>query len=323
MSAADASRWVSGKRPVRSGRLLAVGRSTGEPAGMKTGAGSAVPASPSRPRETGLTQNVIGWESMVESAVTFARSAAGGRSAAGRAAIDTFFVVLLAADPDGRAWILREDLHLVRRSVRAAHPAGLLIVTSPDRSHLVLVLPGSRGGAAPVDAGASAEQVRATLAGAGRQVLVTVAVAPRCDHVPVALAEARTVLWVVRAVHHPPGTYRLDDVLIEAAVLRSPDIAARLATRLAPLASSGAPLLETLRSFLASGHDRQRTARRMHIHPNTLIYRLRRIRELTGLSPTRPADIQTLGAALAAWQVLGEDTQEAAGKSDQQEIGRR
>lgn len=214
------------------------------------------------------------------------------------------FAVLEAVDPDGRRWNGGNDLHHAFFSARAAHGQAVFTTTSADRRHLVLLV-ASPDGEEAVDAEAAAERLRSDLAATGRRALVASAVAAGPDDLRMALDEVRTVLWVVLSVHYPPGIYQLDDVLIEAAVLRSPDIAARLAQRVAPLASSGAPLLETLRSFLTNGHDRRRTARRMHIHPNTLVYRLRRIHELTGLSPTRPVDIQTLGAALAAWQVVG------------------
>ncbi|MGW7416296.1 helix-turn-helix domain-containing protein, partial [Streptomyces sp. NPDC054863] len=38
----------------------------------------------------------------------------------------------------------------------------------------------------------------------------------------------------------------------------------------------------------------------LHIHPNTVDYRLRKIAELTGADPLKTADVALLGAALAA-----------------------
>jgi DNA-binding PucR family transcriptional regulator len=110
---------------------------------------------------------------------------------------------------------------------------------------------------------------------------------------------------VVRLLEYPPDIYQIDDVPVEASLMRSPDLAAILAARLAPLMGSGAPLIETLRVYLESSQNRRDAAKALFIHPNTLDYRLRRIRELTGLSPTVPHDIQTLGAAIVAWRLVG------------------
>jgi hypothetical protein len=48
-------------------------------------------------------------------------------------------------------------------------------------------------------------------------------------------------------------------------------------------AEHGTPLLPSLRTYLDSFGDMVAAARQLHVHPNTLRYRLRRIRELTGL----------------------------------------
>lgn len=58
-------------------------------------------------------------------------------------------------------------------------------------------------------------------------------------------------------------------------------------------------LLETLRAFLRHS-GRRPAASFLHVHPNTVDYRLRRITNLTGLDPTRVGDAALLGAALAA-----------------------
>jgi hypothetical protein len=48
-------------------------------------------------------------------------------------------------------------------------------------------------------------------------------------------------------------------------------------------AAHGSPLLTSLRTYLDSFGDMVGAARQLHVHPNTLRYRLRRIAELTGL----------------------------------------
>ncbi|MCW2888473.1 MAG: putative transcriptional regulator, PucR family [Streptosporangiaceae bacterium] len=57
-----------------------------------------------------------------------------------------------------------------------------------------------------------------------------------------------------------------------------------------PMRSAGAPLLDTLTTYLEQGSSLEATARLLFVHPNTVRYRLRRVTELTGLSPTDARD---------------------------------
>jgi DNA-binding PucR family transcriptional regulator len=57
-------------------------------------------------------------------------------------------------------------------------------------------------------------------------------------------------------------------------------------------------LLETLEVFMRIGLDRRSAADELHVHPNTLDYRLRRIEELTGFELSRPDDVAVLALAL-------------------------
>ncbi|CAN3984366.1 PucR family transcriptional regulator [Kitasatospora purpeofusca] len=125
--------------------------------------------------------------------------------------------------------------------------------------------------------------------------------------VPAAAALAAEVLEVALAVGRPPGLHRLDDLLVEYQLSRPSRARSRLAALLAPLDDAG-ELLTTLRVHLAGGLSRRHTAQVLHLHPNTVDYRLRRIAVRTGLDPTRPADLPRITAALAA-----RDAERAAG----------
>jgi hypothetical protein len=173
------------------------------------------------------------------------------------------------------------------------------VLAAADGTELVVLVPALRG----VDRSeirSHAGLLRS--AGPGSLVIGAAASADRAG-VADAVAQARAVLQVVRMLAYPGGVYQVDDVPVEVSLMRSPDLAVLLSERLVPLYSSGAPLLETLRVYLETSQDRRQAAAALHIHSNTLDYRLRRIRELTGLSPTVPRDIQTLGAALTAWRL--------------------
>jgi DNA-binding PucR family transcriptional regulator len=64
------------------------------------------------------------------------------------------------------------------------------------------------------------------------------------------------------------------------------------------LARAGGELLETLDGFFAAGGVLESAARALFVHPNTVRYRLRRVGEITGLSPLLPRDAFALRVAL-------------------------
>ncbi|HEY3470616.1 MAG TPA: helix-turn-helix domain-containing protein [Amycolatopsis sp.] len=142
-----------------------------------------------------------------------------------------------------------------------------------------------------------ADVVRALSRAAAVEVTAGVAVAEP-DEVVTAAPCARRILAVARTFGRPPGVYRLDDVVLEYQLSCPSEARDRLAELLDPVADK-ADLLETLRAYLRLG-DRRTTAARLHVHPNTVDYRLRRVQALTGLDPTATADITLLGAAVVA-----------------------
>jgi purine catabolism regulator len=63
-------------------------------------------------------------------------------------------------------------------------------------------------------------------------------------------------------------------------------------------------LVETLRAYLESG-EQQAAAKRLAVHPNTLRYRLDRIREISGLELDDPETRLNLSVALRIYNLLG------------------
>lgn len=110
-------------------------------------------------------------------------------------------------------------------------------------------------------------------------------------------------LCSVRRAGRPAGLYRLADVLLDYQLSRPSQALSGLAALLAPL-DRKPELLRTLEHYLAGGLDRRGTGTALHVHPNTVAYRVRRIGELTGLDPARPGDLQLLNAALVARRTL-------------------
>jgi hypothetical protein len=126
--------------------------------------------------------------------------------------------------------------------------------------------------------------------------------APRSE-LAAALTDMRLLVDIGRR-DEIDGPVDAEAFVAELLLARSPDLAARVADRvLGPLEAyaerRGSGLLETLEAFLGCGLDRRRASEHLHVHPNTLDYRLRRITELTGLDPGRPRDLVLLELALA------------------------
>lgn len=118
-----------------------------------------------------------------------------------------------------------------------------------------------------------------------------------------ALDDARLLLDLAHRLELT-GVVRAGDWLPELLLARSPRHAARLAAGvlgpLEPHSDGRTDLGATLAVFIACDLDRQSAAARLHVHPNTLDYRLRRITELTGLRLSEPRGV--LLATLAVRQ---------------------
>lgn len=65
-------------------------------------------------------------------------------------------------------------------------------------------------------------------------------------------------------------------------------------------ATTGSSLVDTLRVWLDSGRRLQETAKALHVHDNTVAYRLKRFESLTGRDLSRTADIAEIWLALRA-----------------------
>ena len=117
----------------------------------------------------------------------------------------------------------------------------------------------------------------------------------------VGFGEAREA--ALAAARAEPGTaVAFDDVLVSHLLRTSPDAGRLLGELLEPVraydAERGADLVTTLRTYIACGFSPTRRAQRLVVHPNTVLYRLRRIRELTGRDPQESDDLVLLALAL-------------------------
>jgi hypothetical protein len=121
--------------------------------------------------------------------------------------------------------------------------------------------------------------------------------------VPAAVAQNTEIVDLVARTDRAPGLYRLSDVLLDYQLSRPGEALTALACLLRPLELKP-ELLQTLETYLRENLDRRLTAAALHVHPNTVDYRLRRITQLIGLSPARAADLPRINAALVARRSL-------------------
>jgi hypothetical protein len=134
---------------------------------------------------------------------------------------------------------------------------------------------------------------------AGAPVRLGVAVATMTAELASAARQAADVLRLAQEVGRGPGAYQLADVLLEYQLSLPSDALPVLSSLLDPL-ERNPDLTLTLETYLAHDLDRRGAAAALHVHPNTLDYRLRRIVELIGIDLSSTHGLQLVGAALAA-----------------------
>ncbi|WP_024803634.1 CdaR family transcriptional regulator [Nocardia sp. BMG51109] len=129
-------------------------------------------------------------------------------------------------------------------------------------------------------------------------VLTTVVTAATSD-IPAAADQAHQLLDMVHRLRLVRGLYRFDDLALEYQLTRPGPGREHLCTLLDPL-DAHPELLDTLQRHISNNLNRQRTAHALHIHTNTVDYRLKRIATLTGCDPTQAGGLWYLRSALVA-----------------------
>jgi len=182
-----------------------------------------------------------------------------------------------------------------------AHAQAGVAAALRARGVLALTEGGRLAGLAPADAGNGLL--------ADPRLLFGVAPPAARDELADLLDELRVLVELGRG-KGLTGEIRPEAFLTELLLARSPRLA-RLARRrvLGPLESyrdsRSTNLVATLATFVECDLDRRRAAARLHVHPNTLDYRLRRIAELADLDLGRPQDITTVTLALTQRELEG------------------
>lgn len=124
--------------------------------------------------------------------------------------------------------------------------------------------------------------------------------------------EARRTIDAVVRLGRQGQVVAFEDLGIHRLLLQVPDLAElrSFATEiLGKLGEQerrrGAELLATLACYFRENNSPQRTARSLHVHPNTVAYRIRRIQEITGLQLDTYRDRLMAQVALEILDVLG------------------
>jgi sugar diacid utilization regulator len=119
-----------------------------------------------------------------------------------------------------------------------------------------------------------------------------------------AYAEARDAAATASRLAIRGRAVGLDDVLIDHMLQESTHAQRLLEATLQPLTDydrdHGAQLLATLQAYVRTHFNLTRSAEILNVHANTVVYRLRRIRELSGRDPYDVEDLVVLSLALKA-----------------------
>ncbi len=233
------------------------------------------------------------WDARVEAGVVDAlvRGAVGSLVLSRAAALgwERGAWVVAAAAPADRV----VDLPALRAHTRAA---GLSLLSGESTGALVLVVGGPGG--APADG--VAEVARRLPDGP----VVHGPVVGELADVATSVQEALAGLAAVGAWPQAPRPVAAAALLAERAVLGEAAARTRLLEDVhAPLAAAGGDLLATAAAYLEQAGSLEGAARLLVVHPNTVRYRLKRIREVVGHDPADARGALVLRLAL----VLGRE----------------
>lgn len=160
---------------------------------------------------------------------------------------------------------------------------------------------------------AAAEQFVERLVTAARTRVRATFVSARINGIREAFERVHAVLDIMRRLRLD-GLEHFESLSLEYQLSRPGAAGRRLAATLDPL-DKHPVLLETLKAYLATRSMRLRTAHVLHVHPNTVDYRLNKIAEITGLDPLHSDGIWRLRSALVA-RMIGVGEQEPVERGD-------
>ena len=194
-------------------------------------------------------------------------------------------VVIVGTAPQDDAEAVVDAMH------RAGRHAKLAVLAGVQGDRLIAIVGGVDG-----------DPLTAVRPLAGQFAPGPVVVGPLVGDLTAASRSARAALSGLHACAAWPDAPRpvsADDLLPERALAGDEVARAVLVEEIyRPLAEAGSALLETLSVYLEQAASLEAAARILFVHPNTVRYRLRRVTDITGLTPAQARSAFTLQVAL-------------------------
>jgi sugar diacid utilization regulator len=174
-------------------------------------------------------------------------------------------------------------------------------ITAIREDEVVVVLAANDDGTSPLaDASHLSSSCLARMRDLFPDAVVTLGIGGLCrDPAEIARSygQARRTIDAVLRLGHQGQVVAFEDLGIHRLLLQIPDLAElrSFATEILGELNRqdpqrGAELLATLACYFRENNSPQRTAKSLHLHPNTVAYRIRRIQEITGLRLDRYRD---------------------------------
>jgi sugar diacid utilization regulator len=231
-------------------------------------------------------------------------------------------VGLLATAPDRRADGRADGrgasgpdrvLGLAEHAIARRLPAAIVAVRDTEVVAVVPAPAGRRGGLGGVRE--LAEQCRAAVLERHPDAAVVAGVGGCCRtaaEISRSYSEARGAIDAARRMGRAPAVLAFDDLGVHRLLLQVPDLgelrafATDVLGELVRDREHRADLVGTLSEWFRCNGSPQRTARELHVHPNTVTYRIRRVEEITGLRLDHYRDRLMAQVACEIVHVLGE-----------------
>jgi sugar diacid utilization regulator len=182
-------------------------------------------------------------------------------------------------------------------------------ITSIRDDEVVIVVP------EPAEAGRLGSGCLARMRDLFPETVITIGIGGACqDPADIARSygQARRTIEAVQRLGRRGQVVAFEDLGIHRLLLQVPDLAelrsfaAEILGKLGGQEGQrGTELLATLACYFRENSSPQRTARSLHVHPNTVAYRIRRIQEITGLQLGNYRDRLMAQVALEIIDALG------------------
>jgi len=182
-------------------------------------------------------------------------------------------------------------------------------ITSIREDEVVIVVP------EPAEAGRLSSGCLARMRDLFPETVITIGIGGACQDpgdIARSYGQARRTIEAVQRLGRQGQVVAFEDLGIHRLLLQVPDLAelrsfaAEILGKLGGQEGQrGTELLATLACYFRENSSPQRTARSLHVHPNTVAYRIRRIQEITGLQLGSYRDRLMAQVALEIIDALG------------------